>query len=63
MFCPAAGCIEPPHNNAVSEVIVAALEAVRPYMYTGVPSLGIPPLDPIGPLPAIMFSMQNEAIM
>jgi len=44
-------------------VIVAALEKARDFMDTGLPPLGIPPLDPLGPLPSISFSVENEALV
>ena len=57
------GCKDPPYNNGVAEIVVNALEAARPLMQSGVPSLGIPPLDPLGPLPSIVFSVENEALV
>ncbi|XP_045612996.1 uncharacterized protein [Procambarus clarkii] len=47
------GCLDPPGNNAVADIIANALEAVRPLLVNGLPDLGIPPLDPLGPLPVI----------
>ncbi|KAF2354203.1 hemolymph juvenile hormone binding, partial [Trinorchestia longiramus] len=58
-----AGCIEPPANGAIAEVVVDALEAMRPYFLTGLPNLGVPPLDPMGPLPSLSFHVNNEAIV
>jgi len=59
---PLPGCIEPPWNNEIAHLVVNAIEAFRPLLVTGVPSLGIPPFDPMGPLPNIIFSMANEAL-
>lgn len=59
---PAAGCIDPPGNNGVADIIVQALEAARPLLVSGIPSLGIPPLDPLGPLPKIPFSVDTSGL-
>lgn len=56
------GCIDPPGNNAVADIIVQALEAARPMLVTGIPALGIPPLDPFGPLPKIPFRVDTSGL-
>nr|XP_027236659.1 uncharacterized protein LOC113827911 [Penaeus vannamei] len=56
------GCIDPPGNNAVADIIVQALEAARPLLVTGIPALGIPPLDPFGPLPKIPFRVDTSGL-
>ncbi|KAK8733141.1 hypothetical protein OTU49_006781 [Cherax quadricarinatus] len=48
-------CQDPPGNNEIAALIVKAVEAVRPILSNGIPELGIPPLDPLGPLPNIAF--------
>ncbi|CAL4236304.1 unnamed protein product, partial [Meganyctiphanes norvegica] len=52
-------CIDPPWNNAVAQVIVNGLESARGLLVNGLPDLGIPPLDPLGPLPRIPFSIDT----
>ncbi|XP_037791287.1 uncharacterized protein LOC119586609 [Penaeus monodon] len=56
------GCIDPPGNNGVADIIVQALEAARPLLVSGIPELGIPPLDPLGPLPKIPFSVDTSGL-
>lgn len=57
------GCNDPPGNNAIAELVVNALEAVRPLFVSGIPNLGIPPLDPLGPLPSLGFAVNNDALV
>ncbi|XP_063592834.1 uncharacterized protein LOC134769954 [Penaeus indicus] len=56
------GCIDPPGNNGVADIIVQALEAARSLLESGIPELGIPPLDPFGPLPKIPFSVDTSGL-
>ncbi|XP_050733789.1 uncharacterized protein LOC127007150 isoform X2 [Eriocheir sinensis] len=49
------GCFDPPGDGPLADIIVDGLEAARPIMSEGVPELGIPPLDPFGPIPLIEF--------
>lgn len=58
-----ADCPDPPGNNALADMVVSALEAARPLLLTGLPELGIPPLDPLGPLPSLQFHFNNEALV
>ncbi|XP_050733791.1 uncharacterized protein LOC127007152 [Eriocheir sinensis] len=49
------GCFDPPGDGPLANLIVDGLEAARPIMSEGMPGLGIPPLDPFGPIPLINF--------
>ncbi|XP_042229660.1 uncharacterized protein LOC121871435 [Homarus americanus] len=56
------GCRDPPGNNNLAAIIVKVLESVRPLLSTGIPDLGIPPLDPMGPFPYIPFHIDVSSL-
>lgn len=61
-MCGTEGCSDPPWNNEVAAIIVEVLEDVRPILMHGIPDLGIPPLDPLGPLGHIVFHVDTSAL-
>ncbi|XP_068203243.1 uncharacterized protein [Palaemon carinicauda] len=55
-------CLDPPGNGPIANSIASAMEASRSYIAEGVPSLGIPPLDPLGPFPRIGFNVDTDGV-
>nr|QDP16283.1 juvenile hormone binding protein 5 [Scylla paramamosain] len=56
------GCIDPPGNGEIADLVVMAIEAARPLLETGIPSLGIPPIDPFGPIPPVNFHIDVSGL-
>ena len=44
------------------QVVVNGLEAIKPLLVTGFPDLGIPPLDPLGPVGNLPFHVDTAGV-
>ncbi|XP_064085481.1 uncharacterized protein LOC135200772 isoform X2 [Macrobrachium nipponense] len=55
-------CLDPPGNGPIADVVVNVLNASRSFIGAGIPSLGIPPLDPLGPFPHIGFHIDTDGV-
>ncbi|KAG0726510.1 hypothetical protein GWK47_036393 [Chionoecetes opilio] len=53
------GCLDPPGNGDLADLVANAIESARPLISSGIPDLGIPPLDPLGPVPPVSFHLDT----
>lgn len=60
---PPYDCVVPPGNCDIANSIVDMLNSSRTIISEGIPSEGIPPLDPLGPLPPISFHIDADGLL